>query len=180
MAYTDSLFQLGMDLTRSSTAQKEDLAQSRRAAHAEGKNSRAARGQMRPAGIHLIIDLFGAQRLDDLKHIRETLKRCAAAAGAKLLHVHLNRLAANGNISGVAVLAEGHISLHSWPQARNVSLHVFMGAETAPHASIAAVKEAFGPAKAVVSEYPRRTVEGRAAMGTSKRTAARAGAQQAA
>jgi S-adenosylmethionine decarboxylase len=179
MAYTDSLFQLGMDLTRSSTAQKEDLAQTRRAAHVE-KKEHAARGQMRPTGIHLIIDLFGAQRLDDLKHIKETLKRCAAAAGARLLHIHLNRLPSNGSVSGVAVLAEGHISLHSWPQARNVSLHVFMGAETAPHASIAAVKEAFGPAKAVVSEYPRRTDEGRAAMRTSKRAAVRERAQQAA
>jgi S-adenosylmethionine decarboxylase len=179
MAYTDSLFQLGMDLTRSSTAQKEDLAQSRRAAHVEGKTTHAARGRTRPSGIHLIIDLFGAQRLDDLKHIRETLKRCAAAAGAKLQHVHLNRLAADGNISGVAVLAEGHISLHSWPKARNVSLHVFMGAETAPHAAIGAVAEAFGPAKAVVSEYPRRAADGRPATGAGKK-AARERAQQAA
>ena len=180
MAYTDSLFQLGMDLTRSSTAQKEDLAQSRRAAHVEEKKEHAARGQMRPAGVHLIIDLFGARRLDDLKHIRETLKRCAVAAGARLLHIHLNRLPSNGSVSGVAVLAEGHISLHSWPQARNLSLHVFMGAETAPHASIAAVKEAFGPAKAVVSEYPRRAAEGRAAMRAAKKAAARERAQQAA
>ena len=105
MAYTDSLFQLGMDLTRSSTAQKEDLAQSRRATHVEGKTTHVARGRLRPSGIHLIIDLFGAQRLDDLKHIRETLRRGAAAAGAKLLHIHLNRLAANGSISGLAVLA---------------------------------------------------------------------------
>jgi S-adenosylmethionine decarboxylase len=174
MAYTDSLFQLGMDLTRSSTAQKEDLAQSRRAAHVEENNEHAACGQMRPAGIHLIIDLFGAQRLDELKHIKETLKRCAAAAGARLLHIHLNRLPANGSISGVAVLAEGHISLHSWPQARNLSLHIFMGAETAPHASIAAVKEAFGPAKTVVSEYPRRAAEGGAASGSRKAAARQA------
>jgi S-adenosylmethionine decarboxylase len=180
MAYTDSLFQLGMDLTRSSTAQKEDFAQTRRAAHVEEKNEHAARSQMRPAGMHLIIDLFGAQRLDDLKHIKETLRRCAVATGARLLHIHLNRLPSNSSVSGVAVLAEGHISLHSWPQARNLSLHVFMGAATAPHASIAAVKEAFGPAKVVVREYPRRTHEGRAAMRTSKKAAARERAQQAA
>ena len=179
MAYTDSLFQLGMDLTRSSTAQKEDLAQSRRATHVEGKTTHAARGRTRPSGIHLIIDLFGAQRLDDLAHIEATLKRCVDEAGARLLHIHLHRCLPYGSISGVALLAEGHISLHSWPQARNLSLHVFMGAETAPHASIAAVKEAFGPAKAVVSEYPRRAAEGRPATSVGKK-AVRERAQQAA
>ena len=45
---------------------------------------------VRFAGTHLIIDLFGAKRLDDLKHINETLKRCVEVAGATLLHVHLH------------------------------------------------------------------------------------------
>src|SRR5215831_20851813 len=74
MAYTDSLFQLGMDLTRSSTAQKEDHGQS---AHVALKNRKAdyiERDGIRCAGTHLIMDLFGAKRLDDLKHIKATLK----------------------------------------------------------------------------------------------------------
>ena len=79
----------------------------------------------------------------------------------------------------MAVLAEGHISLHSWPKARNVSLHVFMGADTAPHSAIGAVTEAFGPAKAVVSEYPRRAAEGRP-TGAGKKAARGERAQQAA
>ena len=34
------------------------------------------------AGTHLIIDLWGARRLDDLAHIEETLRECVRAAGA--------------------------------------------------------------------------------------------------
>ena len=117
MAYTDSLFQLGMDLTRSSTAQKEDHGQSALVAYEDRKDYFIERDGHRYAGTHLIIDLFGAKRLDDLKHIKETLKRCVEVAGATLLHIHLHHFTPNGGVSGVAVLAESHISIHSWPEA---------------------------------------------------------------
>jgi len=149
MAYTDSLFQLGMDLTRSSTAQKEDHVQSAQLAH-EGKKTQVPRDEPRPRGSHLIIDLFGAERLDDLQHIEETLKRCVALAGGRLLHIHLNRFMPDGSVFGVAVLAEGHISLHTWPKTRTASLNVAIGADATPRAAIGAVREAFSPAKAVV------------------------------
>ena len=82
MAYTNSLFQLGMDLTRSSTAQKEDHGQAALGAHDDRKDDFIERDGVRFAGTHLLIDLFGAKRLDDLKHIRETLKRCVDVAGS--------------------------------------------------------------------------------------------------
>ena len=63
MAYTDSLFQLGMDLTRSSTAQKEDHGQAH-VAHDDRKDYFIERDGHRYAGTHLIIDLFGAKRLE--------------------------------------------------------------------------------------------------------------------
>jgi S-adenosylmethionine decarboxylase len=167
MAYTDSLFQLGMDLTRSSTAQKEDHALAAHVAH-EANNAPVARDQARTA-THLIIDLLGAQRLDDLQHIEETLRRCVAEAGARLLQIHLHRFMPNGSISGVAVLAEGHMSLHSWPHARSASLHVFMGGEAAPEHSLAALKHAFSPVKAVVRKHPLG--EGRSGRGTAAKKA---------
>ena len=81
MAYADTLFQLGMDLTRSSTAQEEDFAADAHVAHDTGsvqsqedrKDFFIERDGVRFAGNHLIIDLFGARRLDDLKHIERSL-----------------------------------------------------------------------------------------------------------
>jgi S-adenosylmethionine decarboxylase len=178
MAYTDSLFQLGMDLTRSSTAQKEDHAQAARLAHDEATNAPIARHPTR-TGTHLIIDLLGAERLDDLQHIEETLKRCVAHAGARLLQIHLHRFLPNGSISGVAVLEDGHISLHSWPHARSASLHVFTGGDAAPRQSVAALKEAFSPAKAVVRQHLGEARAGRG-TGATRKTHGREKAQQAA
>ena len=155
MAYTDSLFQLGMDLTRSSTAQKEDHGQSAHGAHDDRKDYFIERDGHRYAGTHLIIDLFGAKRLDDLKHIKETLKRCVEVAGATLLHIHLHHFTPNGGVSGVAVLAESHISIHSWPEAEYAALDVFMCGHADPHATVDVLKTAFKPTKTVVKEHLR-------------------------
>src|SRR5262249_4487386 len=85
----------------------------------------------RYAGVHLIIDLHGAKRLNDLDYIEGVLRRCAEAAGATLLHIHLHRFQPDG-VSGVAVLAESHISIHTRPEARYAALGVFMWGGTDP------------------------------------------------
>ncbi len=156
MAYDDALFQLGMDLTRSSTAQEEDLVENNApVSHDDRKDHFIKRDGVRFAGTHLIIDLFGARRLDDLKHIERTLKRCVEVAGATLLHIHLHHFTPNGGVSGVAVLAESHISIHSWPEADYAALDVFMCGEARPHLSIPVLKEAFGASEVVVKEHLR-------------------------
>ena len=86
---------------------------------------RDSRKGVRCAGVHLIIDLHGAERLDDLEHIETTLRRCVEASRATLLHIHLHHFQPNG-VSGVAVLAESHISIHTWPDANYAALDVFM------------------------------------------------------
>lgn len=155
MAYDDTLFQLGMDLTRSSTAQKEDLNETSRVAKQERKDFFIERDGVKFAGTHLIIDLFGARRLDDLKWVEETLKRCVEVAGATLLHIHLHHFTPNGGVSGVAVLSESHISIHSWPEADYAAFDVFMCGEAKPHLAIEVLRQAFEAEDVVVKEHMR-------------------------
>ena len=68
------------------------------------------------AGHHLIIDLWEAEGLDDHARIEKAMRDAVDAAGATLLHIHLHTFEPNGGISGVAVLAESHISVHTWPE----------------------------------------------------------------
>ena len=107
------------------------------------------------AGSHLIVDLFDADRLDDLPYIRDTLVKCVEAAGATLLHIHLHPFEPNGGVSGVAVLAESHISIHSWPERRYAALDVFMCGDAQPERCVEVLREAFAPGRLDVKELLR-------------------------
>src|SRR6187455_2173677 len=167
---SDALFQLGMDLDHgSSTAQTEEKL-SRCPSDQEGrKDFFCERDGVRYAGTHLIIDLVRAKRLDDLDHIETTLKRCVEVAGATLLHIHLHHFTPNGGVSGVAVLAESHISIHTWPEYGYAALDVFMCGATNPRLSIDVLKEAFTPGKVVVKEHLRGKEMNRWKTGSKRR-----------
>jgi S-adenosylmethionine decarboxylase len=114
----------------------------------------AMRQGVRCAGVHLIVDLDGAKRLDDIDHIEATLRRCVEAARATLLHIHLHHFHPNG-VSGVAVLAESHISIHTWPDAGYAALDVFMCGSANPDACIPVLREAFSATHVGVNEILR-------------------------
>lgn len=110
---------------------------------------------IRFAGTHLIVDLFGAGRLDDLDFIDATLRECVEASGATLLHLHLHHFTENGGVSGVAVLAESHISIHSWPEHGYAALDVFMCGDAEPRIAIEVLRRAFKPDRLEVGEHRR-------------------------
>ena len=124
-------------------------------APAQGREGHfAVRNGVRCAGVHLIVDLHGAQGLDDIDLIEATLRRCVDAARATLLHIHLHHFQPNG-VSGVAVLAESHISIHTWPDAGFAALDVFMCGNANPDACIPVLREAFQADRVEVNEVLR-------------------------
>jgi S-adenosylmethionine decarboxylase len=114
----------------------------------------SVRDGVRYAGVHLIIDLYGAERLDDQIFIEATLRQCIAAAKATLIHIHLHRFEPNG-VSGVAVLAESHISVHTWPESNYAAFDVFMCGDTQPEVCVDIMREAFKPSRIAVNEHLR-------------------------
>jgi S-adenosylmethionine decarboxylase len=107
------------------------------------------------AGTHLLIDLDGAEHLDDLEVVESALRRSAEIAGATILNVDLHHFEPNGGISGVVVLAESHISIHTWPERKFAALDIFMCGECDPYRAIPVLKEAFGPTAVQLTEQKR-------------------------
>lgn len=107
------------------------------------------------AGTHLIIDLWGAERLDDLAVMESAMRQMVERCGATLLHIHLHHFTPNGGISGVAVLAESHISVHSWPERNFAAFDVFMCGDAEPEKSVDVMREAFAPDEVKVQTYLR-------------------------
>ena len=107
------------------------------------------------AGTHLLIDLWGARRLDDPGLAETTLREAVAAVGATLLHVHVHRFSPNRGISGIAVLAESHITIHTWPETGYAALDIFVCGECDPYAAIPVFRRAWSPEQVRLSEHKR-------------------------
>jgi len=107
------------------------------------------------AGSHLIVDLWEAEGLDDQDRIEQAMRDAVEAAGATLLHIHLHTFTPNGGISGVAVLAESHISVHTWPERGYAAFDVFMCGSAEPRKALAVLERAFAPKRVVVGIHKR-------------------------
>jgi S-adenosylmethionine decarboxylase len=153
-----ALLRSGKGLGIPGTARKEDRKTKLTVASPAPAEKRhdhfAVRNGVQCAGIHLIVDLYGAQHLDDIDHIEATLRHCVEAANATLLHIHLHHFQPNG-VSGVAVLAESHISIHTWPEVGYAALDVFMCGNADPDKCIPVLRKAFNPKRVGVNELLR-------------------------
>ncbi|MCR9213237.1 MAG: adenosylmethionine decarboxylase [Proteobacteria bacterium] len=106
------------------------------------------------AGTHLIVDIWGGEGLNDPDLIEATLKECAEVSGATVLHFHMHAFDPDG-LSGVLVLAESHISFHSWPERKYMALDIFMCGKTDPYKALPVLKEAFHPDSLQLNELKR-------------------------
>ncbi len=125
------------------------------AAAAPGPDYFVERDGVRFAGMHLLVDLWGAENLDNEAVIREALSRASEACGATILHIHLHRFAESGGISGVAVLAESHISIHTWPERGFAAIDIFMCGACDPDGAIPVLKAHFRPRDIHICEQRR-------------------------
>jgi S-adenosylmethionine decarboxylase len=107
------------------------------------------------AGTHLLIDLWGASNLCDPDHIDRTLRDAAEAAGATILHGHFHHFSPNGGVSGVLVLAESHISIHTWPERDFAAIDIFMCGACNPYLGLPALRSAFEPTSVNLGEQRR-------------------------
>ena len=110
------------------------------------------------AGTHLILDLWQAHHLDELHTMENAMRACVEECGATLLHIHLHHFTEGGGISGVAILAESHISVHTWPERDYAAFDIFMCGDARPEMSIPVLKQYFFPGKMEITEQLRGAV----------------------
>lgn len=126
--------------------------------HADTQDHFIKRNGLEFAGTHLIFDFWGATQLDNLELMEQAMRDSVVAAGATLLHIHLHHFTPNGGISGVAVLAESHISVHTWPERGYAAFDVFMCGDAEPEKAIPVLRKAFQPSTVNVNEQLRGLV----------------------
>ena len=122
---------------------------------AETKDHFIVRDGVEFAGTHLILEFWQARHLDELDTMEKAMRECVQLCGATLLHIHLHHFTEGGGISGVAVLAESHISVHTWPERDYAAFDVFMCGDASPEMSIPVLKQHFFPGRMEVTEQLR-------------------------
>lgn len=96
-------------------------------------------------GHHLLLDFEGARRLEAAA-IEAVLRAAAQAAGARVLEARLHDFG-NGGVTGVLLLAESHVSVHTWPEKSFVALDIFLCGAAQVEPARAVLEAAFAPEK---------------------------------
>mgnify|MGYP002831473879 CR=1 FL=1 len=87
--------------------------------------------------------------------VERAIDEAVVAIGATLVQSHVHRYSPQG-VTGLAVLAESHLSLHSWPEYGYMAADVFTcGTLTIPRRAVAVFKEIFAPGRIEVREIER-------------------------
>lgn len=111
-------------------------------------------GTAYPPGQHLLVDFWGAQHLDDLATIERALSEAAAACGATLLETRFHQFG-NGGVTGMALLAESHISIHTWPETGYAAIDIFVCGGRDPQPAVEHLKTCFRPSHLDVKAISR-------------------------
>ena len=75
---------------------------------------------------HLLLELYGCDRekLNDESFLRFSLSRASKLAKATVLNLISNKFEPQG-VTAIALLAESHISIHSWPESNYSAVDIF-------------------------------------------------------
>ncbi len=108
-----------------------------------------------PVGEHVIAEFWGCKNMFDTKEeIEKHLIAASEHAQSTLLKTAVYKFSPQG-VTGLALLAESHISIHTWPETGYVAIDVFTCGKTQPHKAIHYLREQFQPERAEIKEIER-------------------------
>ena len=111
------------------------------------------------AGTHVVADFWNGKIIEDKKEMEQLLRGAAKAANSEPLQVSIYKFAPQG-ITGVILLAESHIAIHTWPEIHYTAIDLFTcGKKAEPHKALEYLKKALEPQRVKVTEIKRGVME---------------------
>ncbi|MCT0225387.1 adenosylmethionine decarboxylase [Synechococcus sp. CS-1328] len=112
-------------------------------------------------GKHCILELYDctSAKLNDEAFLRTAITTAAKRAGATLLNLITHHFDPQG-VTGLALLAESHISIHTWPESGYAAVDVFTcGDHTMPELACAVLCEELEARTHKLTSFRRETPE---------------------
>jgi S-adenosylmethionine decarboxylase len=113
-------------------------------------------------GHHYIVEASDcdAEIISSVEKVQQILVKAAEVAGAQVWAISVNRFPPNG-VSGVIVISESHISVHTWPEYGYGALDFYScGDSVDPEKAIFYAVKAFGASTSHITEITRGIEEG--------------------
>lgn len=104
---------------------------------------------------HLLVDFWGARHMTNKSAIESAFQCAVSASGATILNIHLHEFGDGFGITGVAILAESHMSIHTWPERDYMAIDIFMCGDANVDAALLSLNESFAPARQQVKRCQR-------------------------
>ncbi len=115
----------------------------------------ATNGIIKYAGIHLIVELWNPKNITSIEKVKKIFQDAIKACDATLLNIDLHEFSPYGGVSGVGILQESHISIHSWPEYNYAALDIFVCGTVDPYKAIPVIKEGFETNQLQITEVKR-------------------------
>ncbi len=117
-----------------------------------------------PAGVHLLADFHGvdAAHLEDGAALDALLRKAATGAGARILHSHFHGFGTGAGVTGVVLLAESHISIHTWPEFGFAAVDIFMCGSAQPQQALSIIEATLQARSFELRTIERGSVHGHA------------------
>lgn len=110
-------------------------------------------------GKHFIIEFWGARQIEDPEELETFLLKAAEAGNNTPIGTKIYKFNPHG-ITGIILLAESHISYHSWPENDYIALDIFgCGEKSFPEKALVYLIERLQPEEIKVLEIKRGTRE---------------------
>lgn len=123
------------------------------------RNSNTNTAIVNTVGKHCILELYDCDcaRLDDEDFLRSAISNAALRAGATLLQLISHRFLPHG-VTGLALLAESHISIHTWPESGYAAVDVFTcGDHTMPETACRVLVDELRAERHILRSFRRET-----------------------
>ena len=116
---------------------------------------------MSPKGFHFIVEASGCGPISSqVDRLQEILVEAAKRANTQVWSVSFHRFPPDG-VSGVVVISESHLSIHTWPEVGYMALDIYTcGEESKPQIAVDYVLEQIGAKHTHITEITRGLDDG--------------------